>query len=141
MVKLFFLILLIVSCQPIDVSPHTKRGQAKIKIKKVQTPYYVQHMVTDGLVPLTVKWSGPAEKLIIQVEYIIRPTSKRPRFPIHQQFLNGNYYNVYKDLYSVKNTDIFEGSLNVYEKGDYRIKIFLANEYWYETGYSHFKIY
>ena len=135
------ILLLIFSCQPASISPHTKRGQAKIDIKQVQTPYHIQHMVTDGIVPLTVKWEGPANKLIIKVEYIIRPTSPRIRFPLYQQNMVGNYYTVYRDLYPVKNMNEFEGSLSVYEKGDYRIKVFLANDYWYETGSSRFKIY
>jgi hypothetical protein len=140
MVKLIIL-LFIFSCQPASISPHTKRGQAKIDIKQVQTPYHIQHMVTNGIVPLTVKWEGPANKLIIKVEYIIRPTSPRIRFPLYQQNMMGNYYTVYKDLYPVKNMNEFEGTLSVYEKGDYRIKIFLANDYWYETRSSRFKIY
>ena len=140
MVKLIIL-LFIFSCQPASISPHTKRGQAKIDIKQVQTPYHIQHIVTNGIVPLTVKWEGPADKLIIKVEYIIRPTSPRIRFPLYQQNMMGNYYTVYRDLYPVKNMNDFEGSLSVYEKGDYRIKVFLANDYWYETGSSRFKIY
>jgi hypothetical protein len=140
MVRLIIL-LFILSCQPASISPHTKRGQAKIDIKQVQTPYHIQHMVTNGIVPLTVKWEGPANKLIIKVEYIIRPTSPRIRFPLYQQNMVGNYYTVYRDLYPVKNMNEFEGTLSVYEKGDYRIKIFLANDYWYETRSSRFKIY
>ena len=140
MVRLIIL-LFIFSCQPASISPHTKRGQAKIDIKQVQTPYYIQHMVTNGIVPLTVKWEGPANKLIIKVEYIIRPTSPRIRFPLYQQNMMGNYYTVYRDLYPVKNMNEFEGTLSVHEKGDYRIKVFLANDYWYETRSSHFKIY
>ena len=140
MVKLLIL-LFIFSCQPASISPHTKRGQARIDIKQVQTPYYVQHMVTNGIVPLTVKWEGPANKLIIKVEYIIRPTSPRIRFPLYQQNMMGNYYTVYRDLYPVKNMNEFEGTLSVHEKGDYRIKVFLANDYWHETGSSRFKIY
>ena len=140
MVKLIIL-LFIFSCQPASISPHTKRGQAKIDIKQVQTPYYIQHIVTNGIVPLTVKWEGPADKLIIKVEYIIRPTSPKIRFPLYQQNMIGNYYTVYRDLYPVKNMNEFEGILSVYEKGDYRIKVFLANDYWYETGSSRFKIY
>ena len=140
MLKLVIL-LFIFSCQPASISPHTKRGQAKIDIKQVQTPYHIQHIVTDGIVPLTVKWEGPANKLIIKVEYIIRPTSPRIRFPLYQQNMIGNYYTVYRDLYPVKNMNEFEGRLSVYEKGDYRIKVFLANDYWYETGSSRFKIY
>ena len=135
------ILLLIFSCQPASISPNTKRGQAKIDIKQVQTPYHIQHMVTDGIVPLIVKWEGPANKLIIKVEYIIRPTSPRIRFPLYQQNMVGNYYTVYRDLYPVKNMNEFEGRLSVYEKGDYRIKVFLANDYWYETGSSRFKIY
>ena len=140
MVKLLIL-LFIFSCQPASISPHTKRGQARIDIKQVQTPYYVQHIVANGIVPLTVKWEGPANKLIIKVEYIIRPTSPRIRFPLYQQNMMGNYYTVYRDLYPVKNMNEFEGTLSVHEKGDYRIKVFLANDYWYETRSSHFKIY
>ena len=107
----------------------------------MQTPYYVQHIVANGIVPLTVKWEGPANKLIIKVEYIIRPTSPRIRFPLYQQNMMGNYYTVYRDLYPVKNMNEFEGTLSVHEKGDYRIKVFLANDYWYETRSSRFKIY
>ena len=140
MVKLLIL-LFIFSCQPASISPHTKRGQARIDIKQVQTPYYVQHIVANGIVPLTVKWEGPANKLIIKVEYIIRPTSPRIRFPLYQQNMMGNYYTVYRDLYPVKNMNEFEGTLSVHEKGDYRIKFFLANDYWYETRSSHSKIY
>ena len=140
MVRLIIL-LFILSCQPASISPHTKRGQAKIDIKQVQTPYHIQHMVTNGIVPLTVKWEGPANKLIIKVEYIIRPTSPRIRFPLYQQNMMGNYYTLYRDLYPVKNMNEFEGTLSVYEKGDYRIKVFLANDYWYETRSSRFKIY
>ena len=140
MVKLIIL-LFILSCQPASISPHTKRGQAKIDIKQVQTPYHIQHMVTNGIVPLTVKWEGPANKLIIKVEYIIRPTSPRIRFPLYQQNMMGNYYTVYRDLYPVKNMNEFEGTLSVHEKGDYRISNFLANDYWYETRSSRFKIY
>ena len=140
MVKLIIL-LFIFSCQPASISPHTKRGQAKIDIKQVQTPYHIQHIVTNGIVPLTVKWEGPADKLIIKVEYIIRPTSPKIRFPLYQQNMIGNYYTVYRDLYPVKNMNEFEGTLSVHERGDYRIKVFLANDYWYETGSSRFKIY
>tara|TARA_A100001391_G_scaffold202010_2_gene190490 strand:- start:648 stop:1070 length:423 start_codon:yes stop_codon:yes gene_type:complete len=140
MVKLVIL-LFIFSCQPASISPHTKRGQAKIDIKQVQTPYHIQHIVTNGIVPLTVKWEGPANKMVITVEYIIRPTSPRIRFPLYQQNMMGNYYTVYRDLYPVKNMNEFEGTLSVHEKGDYRIKVFLSNDYWYETRSSRFKIY
>ena len=141
MVKFLIILIFLFSCQPSNISPHTKRGQSKIQIKKVQTPYYVQHMTVDGSVPLIVKWEGPANKLIIQVEYIIRPTSPSVRFPIYNQNLIGNYYTVYRDLYSVKNMEIFESNLKVFEKGDYKIKVFLVNDYWYVTGSSNFKIY
>ena len=141
MVNFLLILILLFSCQPPHISPHTKRGQSRIQIKKVQTPYHIQHITVDGKVPLIVKWEGPANKLIIQVDYIIRPTSPRIRFPIHEQNLIGNYYTVYRDLYSVKNTDIFKSHLKVFEKGDYKIKIFLVNEYWYVTGSSNFKIY
>ncbi len=141
MVKFLLLIVFLVSCQPASLSPHTKRGQAKIHIEKVQTPYHIQHIVTDGVVPLIVKWSGPANKLILHVEYIIRPTSPRVRFPIYQQNILGNYYTVYRDLYDVNDINIFEGTLTVFEKGDYRVKVFLANDYWYVTSSSRFKIY
>ena len=53
----------------------------------------------------------------------------------------GNKYTVYRDLYLVGNINTFEGNLNVYEKGDYRISVFLSNEYWYERLSSNFKIY
>ena len=108
MVRFLLILILLFSCQPSHISPHTKRGQSRIQIKKVQTPYHVQHITIDSAVPLIVKWEGPANKLIIQVDYIIRPTSPPIRFPIYNQNLIGNYYTVYRDLYSVKNTDIFD---------------------------------
>ena len=141
MIFKLLIFLFFVSCQPAHISPHTKRGQSKIDILRVHTPYYVQHIVTDGVVPFVVKWEGPADKLIIHVEYIIRPTSPRRRFPIYQGNLMGNKYTVYRDLYLVKNVNTFEGNLNVYEKGDYRISVFLSNEYWNEKLSSNFKIY
>ena len=141
MVRFLLILILLFSCQPSHISPHTKRGQSRIQIKKVQTPYHVQHITIDSAVPLIVKWEGPANKLIIQVDYIIRPTSPPIRFPIYNQNLIGNYYTVYRDLYSVKNTDIFESYLKVFEKGDYKIKVFIVNDYWYVTGSSNFKIY
>ena len=67
-----------------EIAPITGASDASLGvklpgIKQVQTPYHIQHMVTSGIVPLTVKWEGPAYKLIITVEYIIRPTSPRLR--------------------------------------------------------------
>ena len=53
----------------------------------------------------------------------------------------GNKYTVYRDLYDVKDTHSFEGKLSVYEKGDYRINVFLSNQYWYESRSSNFKVY
>ena len=101
----------------------------------------MEHIIADGVVPFEIKWEGPADKLIIHIEYIIRPTSPNRGFQIYQQNLIGNRYTVYRDLYYVSNINSFEGKLNVYEKGDYRIKVFLSNPYWYETRSSNFKIY
>ena len=140
MVKLIIL-LFILSCQPASISPHTKRGQAKIDIKQVQTPYHIQHIVTNGIVPLTVKWEGPADKLIIKVEYIIRPTSPKIRFPIYQDNLTGNKYTVYRDVFDIKGLRIFEGDISVWEKGDYRLTCSIVNTHWVEHRSSHFKIY
>ena len=140
-VRLLFILLFILSCQPMGVSPHTKRGQARINIVKVHTPYYIEHIIADGVVPFEIKWEGPADKLIIHIEYIIRPTSPNRGFRIYQQNLMGNKYTVYRDLYHISNTNSFEGKLSVYEKGDYRINVFLSNQYWYESRSSNFKVY
>ena len=108
---------------------------------RVHTPYYIEHIIADGVVPFEVRWEGPADKLIIHIEYIIRPTSPRRGFRIYQQNLMGNKYTVYRDLYDVRDTHSFEGKLSVYEKGDYRINVFLSNQYWYESRSSNFKVY
>ena len=139
MIFKLLIFLFFVSCQPAHISPHTKRGQSKIDI--LTNSLFAMWYSIDGVVPFVVKWEGPADKLIIHVEYIIRPTSPRRRFPIYQGNLMGNKYTVYRDLYLVKNINTFEGNLNVYEKGDYRISVFLSNEYWYEKLSSNFKIY
>ena len=140
-IALLILIALAIGCQPMSISPHTKRGQARINIVKVHTPYYIEHIIADGVVPFEIKWEGPADKLIIHIEYIIRPTSPNRGFRIYQQNLMGNKYTVYRDLYDVRDTHSFEGKLSVYEKGDYRINVFLSNQYWYESRSSNFKVY
>ena len=129
------------SCQPTPISPHTKKGQSKIQIKYVHTPYHIKYLTIDGRVPVEVKWEGPVDRMIVEIEYIIRPTSPRRRFPIHFENLSGNYYTVYRDIYRINNTDTFEGNLTVFEKGDYRVKVTIINQYWIESRNSHFKVF
>ena len=43
--------------------------------------------------------------------------------------------------WELKITNVENLQYTVYEKGDYRVNVFLANEYWYETRSSNFKIY
>lgn len=134
------LIILFTSCVSTYVSPHTKKGQSKITNITVNTPYYIQHLVTTAQVPFSIKWSGPGNKLIIKVEYIIRPTSPRIRFPIHQDNLTGNKYTVYRNVFDIKGLDTLEGDISVWEKGDYRLTCSIVNTYWVEHRSSHFKI-
>ena len=62
---------------------HTKKGQSRLKLKSVITPYHIQYLTLDGRVPFNVSWEGQAQKMIIEVQYIMRPTSPRRRFPIY----------------------------------------------------------
>jgi len=135
------LIILFTSCVSTYVSPHTKKGQSKITDITVNTPYYIQHLTANARVPFSIKWVGPGSKLIIKVEYIIRPTSPRIRFPIYQDNLTGNKYTVYRDVFDIKGLRIFEGDISVWEKGDYKITCSIVNTHWVEHRSSHFKIY
>jgi len=138
-----FIVLLgftLLCCQPTHISPHTKKGQSRLKLKSVITPYHIQYLTLDGRVPFNVNWEGQAQKMIIEVQYIMRPTSPRRRFPIYLENLSGNHYTVYRDLFDIKNLNKFEGHFSVFERGDYRVKVTIINQYWVETRNSHFKV-
>ena len=132
--------LLLISCGGAYISPHTKAGQAKIQDFTINTPYYVQLHTTDALVPFQIHWDGRAENMIIDVEFIIRPTSPRIRFMVYQPNLMGNSYRVYREHYNVSASKSFEGSFSVYHRGDYRVRTTLVNKYHSVSRTSHFKV-
>lgn len=138
---LVILFILLLSCSQIYVSPHTKQGQAKIHSIKVHTPYYIQYLTINGSVPFSIKWNGNADKILIEVLYINRPTSPRRNFPLYQNFLVGNHYTVYRDVFDVYNLNQFDGYLSIYNRGDYKLKVTLLNQYWNPIRYSNFKVY
>ena len=128
------------SCSPRYVSPHTKAGQARIHSFTLITPYHVDLMITHANVPFQIHWDGRAENIIIDVEFIIRPTSPRIRFPLYQPNLMGNSYRVHRDGFRVSNTESFEGSFNVHQRGDYRVRATLSNDHWSVSRTSYFKV-
>ena len=140
MKPLLLLLLLLISCSPRYISPHTKAGQAKIQDFTINTPYYVQLQTTDAIVPFRIKWDGRAEHMIIDVEFIIRPTSPRIGFTVYQPNLMGNSYRVYRDHYNVKLTESFEGSFSIHQRGDYRVRTTLVNKYHSVSRTSYFKV-
>ena len=140
MKPLLLLLLLLISCSSSYISPHTKAGQAKIESFTINTPYYVQLQTTDAIVPFKIHWDGRAEHMIIDVEFIIRPTSPRIRFPIYQPNLMGNSYRVYRELYGVSATKSFEGSFSVHQRGAYRVRTTLVNKYHSVSRTSYFKV-
>ena len=140
MKPLLLLLLLLISCSPRYISPHTKAGQAKIQSFTINTPYYVQLQTTNAIVPFRIKWDGRAEHMIIDVEFIIRPTSPRIGFTVYQPNLMGNSYRVYRDHYNVKLTESFEGSFSIHQRGDYRVRTTLVNKYHSVSRTSYFKV-
>ena len=140
MKPLLLLLLLLISCSPRYISPHTKAGQAKIQDFTINTPYYVQLQTTDAIVPFRIKWDGRAEHMIIDVEFIIRPTSPRIGFTVYQPNLMGNSYRVYRDHYNVNLTESFEGSFSIHQRGDYRVRTTLVNKYHSVSRTSYFKV-
>ena len=140
MKPLLLLLLLLISCSPSYISPHTKAGQARIESFTINTPYYVQLQTTDALVPFRIKWDGRAQHMIIDVEFIIRPTSPRIGFTVYQPNLMGNSYRVYRDHYNVNLTESFEGSFSIHQRGDYRVRTTLVNKYHSVSRTSYFKV-
>ena len=140
MKPLLLLLLLLISCSPRYISPHTKAGQAKIQDFTINTPYYVQLQTTDAIVPFRIKWDGRAEHMIIDVEFIIRPTSPRIGFTVYQPNLMGNSYRVYRNHYNVNLTESFEGSFSIHQRGDYRVRTTLVNKYHSVSRTSYFKV-
>ena len=140
MKSLLLSLLLFISCSPSYISPHTKAGQARIESFTINTPYHVNLLVTHAIVPFQIHWDGRAEHMIIDVEFIIRPTSPRIRFPIYQPNLMGNSYRVYREHYSVNLTESFEGSFSIHQRGDYRVRTTLVNKYHSVSRTSYFKV-
>ena len=137
---LLSIVLLFISCSGAYVSPHTKAGQAKIQNFTINTPYHVNLLVTHATVPFQIHWDGRAEHMIVEVEFIIRPTSPRIRFPIYQPNLMGNSYRVHIEHYRVSATKSFDGSFSIHQRGDYRIRTTLKNQYWSVSRTSYFKV-
>ena len=131
--------LLLWSCQT-HISPHTKKGQSRINVKSVHTPYYITFFTTNGEVPFYVSWDGKVNYLKIEVELIIRPTSPRINFPIYSNNIFGNNYTVYRQVYKVNGLNEFGASLNIFQKGDYRVRATIFNKYWSESSSSYFKV-
>ena len=140
MKSLLLSLLLLISCSPSYISPHTKAGQAKIESFTINTPYYVQLQTTNAIVPFRIKWDGRAEHMIIDVEFIIRPTSPRIGFTVYQPNLMGNSYRVYRNHYNVNLTESFEGSFSIHQRGDYRVRTTLVNKYHSVSRTSYFKV-
>ena len=140
MKSLLLSLLLFISCSPSYISPHTKAGQARIESFTINTPYHVNLLVTHATVPFQIHWDGRAEHMIVEVEFIIRPTSPRIRFPIYQPNLMGNSYRVYREHYSVNLTESFEGSFSIHQRGDYRVRTTLVNKYHSVSRTSYFKV-
>ena len=104
---IFVLVLsLLINCYSTDISPHTKKGQSRIKLSKVHTPYYVTYYTNRATVPLSVKWDGPVNLLNVEVYFIIRPTTDKPRFPIFSGNLLGNRYVIYSENFKVSRLNI-----------------------------------
>ena len=123
------LFLLLLSCTKPYISPHTKIGQAKITLDRVHTPYYIQYLTLSGIVPFHIKWTGSATMMIIEAQFIIRPTSPRVRFPLFTENLQGNYYTVYKQKFYLDDTQELEGKFTVFHPGDYKLKVTIINKY------------
>ena len=140
MKSLLLSLLLFISCSPSYISPHTKAGQARIESFTINTPYHVNLLVTHATVPFQIHWDGRAEHMIVEVEFIIRPTSPRIRFPIYQPNLMGNSYRVYRNHYNVNLTESFEGSFSIHQRGDYRVRTTLVNKYHSVSRTSYFKV-
>ena len=140
MKPLLLLLFLLISCSPRYISHHTKAGQAKIQSFTINTPYYVQLQTTDAIVPSKIQWDGRAEHMIIDVEFIIRPTSPRIGFTVYQPNLMGNSYRVYRNHYNVNLTESFEGSFSIHQRGDYRVRTTLVNKYHSVSRTSYFKV-
>ena len=139
MVRLLIL-LLFIGCA--TNTPHriTKAGQAKIKLTNLSTPYYVNWQLSDAQTDFKAKWEGKANTMIIQVNFILRPTSPRLTFPLYTQYLFGNHYTVYRDLINIRGVNEFEGRINIYQRGDYMITVYIMNEYWTRSRTSRFKV-
>ena len=140
MKSLLLSLLLFISCSPSYISPHTKAGQARIESFTINTPYHVNLLVTHATVPFQIHWDGRAEHMIIDVEFIIRPTSPRIGFTVYQPNLMGNSYRVYRNHYNVNLTESFEGSFSIHQRGDYRVRTTLVNKYHSVSRTSYFKV-
>lgn len=139
MVRLL-IFLLFISCATNPPHRITKAGQAKIELTNLSTPYYVNWQLSDAQTDFRVKWEGKANTMIIQVNFILRPTSPRLTFPLHTQYLRGNHYTVYRDLINIRGMNEFESDINIYQRGDYMITVYIMNEYWTQSRTSRFKV-
>ena len=139
MVKLV-LFLLFIGCAPNTPHRITKAGQAKIDFTKLHTSYYVNWQLNEARTDFKARWEGRANTMMIQVDFIVRPTSPQISFPLHSQYLFGNHYTVYRDLINIRGMNEFEGTINIYQRGDYIITAYIMNEYWTQSRSSRFKV-
>tara|TARA_B100000214_G_scaffold361067_1_gene324083 strand:+ start:1116 stop:1544 length:429 start_codon:yes stop_codon:yes gene_type:complete len=138
---IFVLVLsLLINCYSTDISPHTKKGQSRITLSKVHTPYYVTYYTNRATVPLSVKWDGPVNLLNVEVYFIIRPTTDKPRFPIFSGNLLGNRYVIYSENFKVSRLSEFNENLLIFQRGYYQVKTTIKNDYWNESLSSHFSV-
>ena len=117
-----------------------KKRTISYKSKRVHTPYYITFITTSGQVPFYVNWDGKVNYMKIEVEFIIRPTSPRINFPIYDNNIFGNNYTVHREVYKVYGMNEFGATLNIFQKGDYRVIVTLFNQYWSQSKTSYFKV-
>ena len=60
------LLMFLLSCQTY-ISPHTKKGQSRINLKRVHTPYYITFITTSGQVPFYVNWDGKVNYMKVKI--------------------------------------------------------------------------
>ena len=122
-----------------SLHPHTKAGQSKIEALKIHTPYYVDYHTNNAVIPLSVRWKGPVDRLSIKVYFIIRPTSHRPLFQVYQNNIYGNRYLVYNESFRTYGKRI-EETISVFQPGEYQVSVTVSNRWWSKTSNSRFSV-
>ena len=138
--KVFIILMLLVGCTSLPPETISKKGKARIKFKKLHTPYYIDYMTGEGRTDFNIEWEGPVNQMIIIVDFLIRPTTPPIQFPIHQDGLFGNQYTLYKESIDVRGYQNYEGELSLYQRGDYVLTVYLINPYWSRHRTTRFKV-